>query len=481
MGGYEKVVYNVRGEEYETFLAPAALYAHFKPDHLLVLIPETLFTRDHCVKYLDALRRRAHELGGDQLAEELASKLEREEECRVVPHPGVARPLDTGEERVYECSFNKVFNAVYAYLSDALRRHEARKVIVDITHGTNILVSALLLTASAIKWGKSSGTGLGEAGLEVRVFCAPILGRVSRGARVECQEVSESLDVAGRIVAGSVAWRLLDERILPTRAFAEMGARLGRRYRGVYGSVKSLLESSEKLLWGLRSGQAPVAAMKVGDLLRKSKEAEDRLSKLLTDVVEGQLKLECDDPPWIPVADIVVQQSSTLLKRLARRGSRPLDVIPEVMRLYREVGYYDKAISLAREWLVFLVLRSIMREDLAIRAGGDVWNTVGGALIEQYERRQRQEGRGGRETSEWANLAASLVMYKRGEVLGKLRIFRNRLMHARLSKDDNVYIRLSDGGLEVRDERRREISFIDRDVLEEIVEELEELIDELSG
>ena len=294
MGGYEQVVYNVCGEEYETFLAPAALHAYFKPDHMLALIPETLFSRDHCAKYLEALRRKAQELGGDQLVEGLVSKLEREGECRVVSHPGVARPIDTGEERVYECSFNKVFNAVYAYLSDALRRHKAREVIVDITHGTNILVSTLLLTASAIKWGKSGGANHDEPELRVKVFCAPILGRVSRGTKVEYQEVSESLDVAGRVVAGSVAWRLLDERILPTRAFAVMGARLGSVYRGVYGSVKGLLESSEKLLWGLRSGQAPIAAMKVRDLLRKSKEAEDRLGKLLADVVEGRLELECD-------------------------------------------------------------------------------------------------------------------------------------------------------------------------------------------
>jgi len=459
--GYESVVYRLGGREAASVLAPAALASLLaagrdEPEKLVVLVPETLFEGSHCDMYrllveaktgyggkrlLKNVRGRLDDVTRpDQLAHRL---LERDVECVVVPHPGVASPLKLeargggylvsyGLQGVYSASFDAMVNTVYA----ALRRlaRNGLDLVVDLTHGTNLLVSAALLSAAMIKAVYKSG----EAA--VKAYMAPVLGRPGTDTRVEFIDVTPAVETVNTVAAGINAWMMLDERLLPMEAVRDIGRSLGPRYGRGYSSVKSLVEKTSELLWALRSGQVPVAPKLLRGLKRMHGEAEKRLEEMLSD--RDALTLPA---PWVPVADAAAVTAENLVRRLLKAYN--VDTMIESAESLAEKGMPDKALGPARELVVALLLARQAEPQSKIRVGGDEWQKLE-TLLHNCARRA-SDSRGGQPRSR-AGRSGLPLTDKELKSYERARSLRNRLMHGRLSREENVELIVTDeGDLEV--------------------------------
>jgi len=487
VAGYSLVKYATPdGKLHTSFVSAAALAEATRPGRLAVIVPETLFEDNHCGSYRLLLEAKAgvggrrllvHGGGGtldattrDELAERL---LAQGFDCYVVPHPGVAAPLrvvgrgggevlvERGARRRYPSySFHLVFSLVYT----VLRRYAARgsTVCLDITHGSNVLVSAALLAASLLPI---------IHGVELRVYAAPVLGRPGDDP-VEFQDLTGSAMLVREIAAGAAAWSMLDERLLPLGLFRETGRSLGPRYGRAYGEASTVLRMAETLLWGIRSGQAPVLwsiAQSLADKLPEAQQSLERLVEKEYPVDENphaeEWREHAETPPWIPLADAVVTLTARLLKRLGlspgtRRKPRNRELVERILEEMLDKGYPDRALSVAREWLIAVLLASSHAHDAAIPVGGEEWQRIEQELRE--------------ENSELSSLFEAA------------RQLRNRLMHGRISREeqacivvrgDDVYVRRCEhakrGGVHVR---TMEMKLIDKEEIKEAASRLLEAI-----
>lgn len=420
------------GEEVESWLSAAALNEWLHPDKRLVIVPSTLFEVDHCRLYRRLLEAKAG-LGGLRLVArtprgdtEATSPSPAVEEllkqgfgCAVVPHPGEAkaRRLEEHGETVIaswggrvksSVGFNAVLNTVYKALS-GLAREGCTELHIDLTHGTNVLVSAALLAAALVE---------SIHGVAVRAYMAPIMG--PPGEETRFIEVTAAVAAVNQVAAGVKAWSMLDERLLPIEAFTATGRVLGQRYGRLYGGVKSVLEAGRELLWTLRSGQPATAPPLLERLSQRLAEARQGLEAIRGD--EEALRL---DAPWLPIAEAVVHSSQQLVDTLSGETTR--ETIERAMRLLVEKGMPDRALGTAREWLIALLLARLMGSG-SYPVGGLWWASVEEAL--QGLARSKED------------LGAADEVVK---AFDRARKLRNRLMHGRLSREENVLVRVEEG------------------------------------
>ena len=131
--------------------------------------------------------------------------------------------------RAEDVGFNGLLNQVYAAMVRSVEGpgRSCSRLVVDLTHGTNALVSAVLLAAAMIST---------ACGVEVEAYMAPVMGRP--GGSVEFLDVSDSISAVNNVAAGIMAWWMLDERLLPTRNVERMGRQLGKKYGPLFGETK---------------------------------------------------------------------------------------------------------------------------------------------------------------------------------------------------------------------------------------------------
>ncbi|ABO08704.1 TM1812 family CRISPR-associated protein [Pyrobaculum calidifontis] len=452
---YRQVTYVVDGSEYRSFISAAALARAKSPAKLAVIVPETLFEEGHCESYRKLLEAKSRYGGRRLFARESDSfedaavheLLRRGFDCYVVPHPGIASPLRLVEEgnevRVERggarefpsYGFNLVFSSVYLILSKYAK--DSGRLYVDVTHGTNVLISATLLAAALLPIAYDA---------EVEIYAAPVMVRVEEGARVEFLRLDEATRAVGEVAAGGQAWKWLDERLLPVRYYREVGERLGK-YRDVYSGVNALLKKGAQLLWALRSGQLVAARRLVEELGEELEEAEQKFSRLvsqelpLDDKPHEEWGRHAGEPPWPPVTSIALTLTKRAVSEL--RSGTNVEFVQKGLRLLAEREYADRALSIAREWAVALSL---------------------------WRKGTRGEAKVG--DSEWAKAEADLV--KRDPVFERVRQYRNRLMHGRLSRDDNARLKLSDRDIEVE----LPTGLIDKEELNKLANELLKKLEE---
>jgi len=137
--------------------------------------------------------------------------------------------------------------------------------------------------------------------------------------------------------------------------------------------------------------------------------------------------------------------SIALMKRAMSelRGGTNVEFVQKGLRLLAEREYADRALSIAREWAVALTLwRKSTRGEVKV------------------------------EDSEWVCAEADLV--KRDPVFERVRQYRNRLMHGRLSRDDNAKLKLGDRDIEVE----LSTGLIDKEELNKLANELLKKLEE---
>jgi len=429
---YRQVTYVVDGNEYRSFISAAALARAKSPTKLVVIVPETLFEKGHCESYRRLLEAKSR-YGGRRLVALRGDKREdisvedsavhellgKGFDCYVVPHPGIASPLRLVEEgdevRVVrdkkarefpDYGFNLVFSSVYLVLSKYAK--DSGRLYIDVTHGTNVLVSATLLAAALLPIAFDA---------KVEIYAAPVMGDPGEGAKVEFLRLDEATRAVGEVAAGGQAWKWLDERLLPIKYYEEMGEEMGKKYEKVYGRVKGLLKASAQLLWALRSGQLVVARNLVETLGKNLKEAEQNFEELVSQELpldgkpHEKWKEHAGEPPWLPVASIALTLTKKIVSEL--HSNTNIDFVLKGLSLLVEKEYADRALSIAREWAVALSLwRGGKRGE--VKVGGNEWEK------------------------------ADEDIRNRDSIFDTVRQYRNKLMHGRLTKEDNVVLELSD-------------------------------------
>ena len=489
VSGYLPVEYVVNGVKVTSILAPAALNSKFDYDLLVVIVPSTLFTKDHCSNYELLLKAKSrfkgYSMENSYEDANVHRLLEKGLSLFTVPHPGLARPLELsekegfveirrGKQRKYECSFNTTLNSTYRCLLEVCDDHDLKEVHFDLTHGTNVLVTALMLSGNILSVSRD---------LEARFWCAPILGRPEEKSTVEILDVTESSRVAKEILSGVIAWEKLDERILPVKYFIELGRRLGSKYKDVYGSLKGILSRSKELLWGLRSGQATVVHGQLSNLKGDLKASRGRFEDLLKreyPLNEVEVPRErCEEPAWIPVADVVISRTSKLVDRIHGRDN--IETVKNILELYDKVQLYDKVICIGREWLIFLLLRRIKKEEEFVHIGSEQWSTMDRLLKKLGMKRLE---RGEELNEDERRLLGMLKIPKDDPMFSKFeeaRSTRNKLMHGRLSIEEGLDIKIENGILFKRDEEKvRYPKIIKRDSIKEVSNGIIELLKKYS-
>ncbi len=468
---YKHVTYVINGSRYTSFISAAALAEALNPDKLVVLVPETLFEDRHCESYrrlleaksgfdgwqLDVCAREGSKstIVGDELVRKL---LRKGFECYVVPHSGIATPLklDVFHEKKAvrvtrlsprafpSYSFNLIFSSIYLVLSNYAR--EFSEMYIDLTHGTNVMVSATLLASTLLPI---------VFGTKVRIFVAPVMGRPGEANEVKFLTIDEATNVVREVVAGAQAWSMLDERMLPITYFEELGKKLGPKYKSIYGHLKSILRKSSELLWGLRSGQASVLYDQVKSLDNTVVEAERAFENIVSreyplsnEAHQSKWVEHGSEPPWPPIVSTALILTKGLVSEL--RSDRYVDFVLKCIEMLSKRGYPDRALSMAREWMVALTLWSKgFRGEL--RVGDEAWENAERELTRKHD------------------------------VFERVRQYRNRLMHGRLSREEAAKLVISDDDV-VLEYPRDVISVEDlRKLANELLHEVRKLVGKRLG
>ena len=160
VGGYTVVNYVIDkgGNQITvpTFFSAHALYKAFNPDKVVALLPDSLITDtsgnpgDVKKAYKGLVRTRAKELN-QQTLNDIDSFLNKLD-IYLIPNVGIGKAIksengevvDTRPSVNYVTSRNPVFifNVVYSILQQLQCDH----YIIDLTHGTNVLITAVLLS-----------------------------------------------------------------------------------------------------------------------------------------------------------------------------------------------------------------------------------------------------------------------------------------------------------------------------------------------
>jgi len=482
---YIQVDYIINDQIAKTFLAPAALHNMYKYDKLAVMIPETLFASRASDNYKLLLQAKSQYNNYVLIDPPVSiydplvhSLLEYGFNHYVIPHPGIASPMDLivkekkisvkrSKTRTYKCSFNLTVNLIYRWLIDFIN-DEVSELHIDLTHGSNIMVTALMISGNILQ---------AATDLKVKFWCAPILARPVESQKVEVLDITEVAEVQSRILSGAVAWKMIDERILPTEYFRKLGKRLGPKYGRLFSDPMRILNESSKLLWGLRSGQA-IATFRLIERLKEETIKEERtLINLLNkefpqeEYYPEKFKVEiCKDPPWIPIVHVVIKRTKKLINNLY--GKNGFELMSKILRLYKDVELYDKIISIGREWLVFLILRNIAIKTgiEKIKCGIGEWELIDGIL------RKWARVKAGKEEfkPEERLLIKLLKLEDIVEIFDKTRATRNRLMHGRLSREDEIELNMDTG------RPLKELEIIKKDSIRKYAEELLKILNQLN-
>jgi hypothetical protein len=480
---YKLVKYRLGGGLVKSYASFSALAKRYEPDRLAVLVPSTLFSRDHCSKYRRLLKAKAGyegyslegrdvNYGGDDALRDLIERVEKgrvDWRCYVIPHPGRSNVIELEPVKGFErrlriklgvhadllpSSYAMVFTAAYLALIDStgdyLNLGYNVEVYVDVTHGTNVAVSALLLASML------ASVSLGRRA-RFKIYAAPVMGPLEEGVEVDVISMDEAVSAVREIIAGSSAWDKVDERLLPLNFFKEMGAKLGPSHKNVYGEVKVFLEDSEKLLWGMRSGQLPALKSLVDSLAARVARARVNLNKLVQrefpvnrDIHPDEWRNRASDPPWIPIVHAIISLTGKFLENLS--GNTNEEFMRKAIRLLHESEYYDKVLGVAREWMVALTLRSVTSKNVVEVGKSPEWRQAETKLSsEPWFERTRQ--------------------------------LRNKLQHGRISIEENAAVKLEAGDIEIcikAGDECKPLNVIDKKEVENVAKTIIDSIEKLA-
>ncbi len=420
---YSSVIYRIGDTQIRSFLTASALYAVYRPDYLLVLIPETLFEEDHPrqyrllvsakagieqngIEYRLCVRRRRED-GSEELRDvtvkdysgevlDFIAKLQQDDYTNlvVVPHPGSVDVLRLCTRKIEEngkfvmkvyierirrtfsgASAAHMLNLMYYHLAELVEKRGVQRLIVDLTHGTNIMIQLLLIASTLVKYGLE---------LDVKLWVAPAIG-----TEIEFQDLTHLTDVILDLVRSIEGIRLLDERLLDLRSLERIGEKAGKILGPVYGSVRSATGKLRDIFWLIRSGQSAQIVKNVPELRQTLSKIEQNFPKLVDEYVHGTLgqELRDKDTPWLPLIHILYRKCKDLMAQI--QGIEPLDTAIKLVEKLHASENYLPALLILRELVILTLLAINGYSQVSIK--GPEWGEIENVLLLQDSAEKRAE------------------------------------------------------------------------------------------
>ncbi|BDC17529.1 TM1812 family CRISPR-associated protein [Acidianus sp. HS-5] len=355
VGGYKVVNYVIdKGSnqiKVPTFFSAHALYKAFNPDKVVVLLPDSLIkdtsgNPDDVKKaYRDLISTHARGLNLDQqTVSEINSFLEKLE-IFLVPNVGIGKAIksvngkvvDTRPSENYTKDRNPVFifNVVYSVLQKLHCDH----YMIDLTHGTNVLIAAVLTAGSLF---------------DSTFYAAPIIGSPDQGATVKVVDLTDLINAMKDALMISSSIEMLDERYFRDYS-SELHSLNPNNFKDK--NLISRIKSSDPgmiidLLWNIRNGFTVNAVKGMIDVSNKVQVLENDVNNLTSYFIDWVNNQDLD------VKDIILSHfySTLKVKDILMNGD-DLTVLRYLLDLYVNAKLYDKALSLARELPVAFCLK----------------------------------------------------------------------------------------------------------------------------
>ncbi len=464
---YRTVDYIIEDRPITSFLSPSALYKHLSPTHLLVFIPETLFKSDHERSYIllikakcgyteDNMKYRlfSHSIGNDN---ELTIKeninldnfirhLEDSSRTKIVrvPHPGRANALSLEEvirdrEKCYVIkyvnikgsgNFNSIVNVIFHNIIKAVREFKISEIHVDLTHGTNVIVQALMLSVAMIR------SLLDD--VKINLWVAPITPPAGEKGEVYFENISELLETIHTLTSVSTAVKLLDDRPLSNvlNYVNSLGSKLGPCLRSIYGITQRTSKEFKKMLWIFRSNQLMIMPRYVDKISKMLKNSENNVRKFIEDYIinERWKSLQTSDKPLIPFVEYVLTKFKENIENVY--SENPLEIIIKSLRSMYNSGYYIQILLIIRELIILLLLAWLGFKEIKI--GSEEWQKIDN-ILKKKESEQIIYNELVREFPQMEELK-DLILKKLIQYFSKLIEFRNKFAHGLIVRESIVRI-----------------------------------------
>lgn len=417
---YTLTNYEFEGKEFNTFFSAHALAKLLSPQKIVALLPDSLIVHDNnTTKDIDILIKgyknmilmRSNQLFRDANMRKDIEDFVNRIEVRVIPNVGSGQAYYVNNEGNLLAEGQKykrspyyserspvfIFNAVYSIFNELSK--SCNEIIVDLTHGTNVLVSVTTAVGSLFN---------------SRFVAAPVMG--PPGQKVSIVELTEVVKAMKDSLAITYSIEKVDERY-----FRDYSVALRSLKPNEFKEMKGLIERLKSkdpnkvisLLKNLRNGFAIEGVRGMRDLESYINELEKDINTLSKAYSEWYNHSYFEKENRIVLSHFY---STIKVRDLIYRGN-DLEVLERILDLYIKVGYYDKAISLARELPVAFCL-----------------NSRGGGIYSDCDKNYK----------ECDEIVRDYL--KESSILQ----FRNILMHGSLSKD--VGTEVKEGRIELKNE-----------------------------
>ncbi|WP_338602954.1 TM1812 family CRISPR-associated protein [Sulfolobus tengchongensis] len=433
ISNYSVITYRYNNDSQSTFFAAHALYKIFNTDKVVGLLPDSLisfdqnkFTPDQLKEaYKQLIRDRANELKyNSHEIEDFLQKLE----IYVIPNTGIGSALELEikednkavikrdeNNRLKRTSYSEnrnpvfIFNVIYSIFK---KYHDkGYEIILDLTHGTNVLVGISLALASMFN---------------SKVYAAPVMGPPGTQKEVNIVELTDVIEAMRNSIMIEESIMNVDERY-----FVDYSSRLKQinpndmpEFSSILKNIKSHDPGMIKnFLAQLRNG-LPVNAVKMLKNLEKNMdEFEDRVNALRDLYEEWYSHSKLSSFNSILLSNFY---SALRVKDLMNsiKGNNDLESLNKIIDLYAKVKYYDKFLSLAREYPIAYCMKI---------KGGGAYETTNEENIEKEQRANKE-----RSTFEECKDKVDEMIAKKISDLIK---YRNFIMHSGLSVDTKTQIK----------------------------------------
>ncbi len=462
---YELVNYVIDGRMFRSFLSPAALYEYVRPQYLMVFIPEILFDKEHEEMYKVLIKAKAgfvnngvryrlfidnkeYTINERVHMDDFIKDLEDSSKTTLVkiPHPGKASALSllcmqiTGNEILYfirhvnvsgSGNFNSIVNVMFHNIVSIVRKCNINEINVDLTHGTNIVVQALMLSVSIVK-------SLFE-NININLWIAPIVP-VSGEKEVYFENISEILDTVNTIISISTATKLLDERPLDNiiTLFRSTRKKLGPMLRETFGLTETVLRKYRNVLWAFRSGQLITLPRYIKNLFDDWSNISKRIEKFIEKYLDNELwkVLNKSDKPLLPIIEYVALNLEEVLNKLA--SDNPLKIVVKSIEEAYAKGHYIQVLLIIRELIILLILLWLSYRSVKIY--DKYWQDIDNILKDYSDKRLGKDERYRKLIEEFPDLAKldPSLMDKVITYFDKIIEYRNKFAHGFLIRDSIV-------------------------------------------
>ncbi|AWR98151.1 hypothetical protein DFR86_11800 [Acidianus sulfidivorans JP7] len=353
-------------------------------------------------------------------------------EIEIVPNTGIGKAFPNVEDcskakmdQNYKSDLNPIFifNSIYSIVKKRINE-STEQVFFDVTHGTNVLVSIVFAISSIL---------LNE-GINVKVIAAPIMGRPEENDEVKIVDLTD-------VVKG------IRDSIMTQKSIEKIDERYFIDY---FDQVKNMLNVNPKELLPNESGVIKnlkgrdpsvvrnlLANLRLGlgiKAIKDIKNTENTIEGIKNDInILSEYYRE-----WYNYTSLNKLGSAIILSNFYSLFSiediinkinreNDLESLRQLIDVYANVKYYDKALSLAREYIVIKCMgKGSIRKDSRKKES-------------ESEDKNNEDSQKSEDKENYAK-CDELVTQKKDEIeeISKIIQFRNILMHGGLSVDMNL-------------------------------------------